>query len=248
MRLRVLSDLHLEAAPFAPPPAACDVVVLAGDIHPAADGVRWARQAFPSTPVVYVAGNHEFWDRELASAMDELRAAAEDSNVHVLEREALDLGPLRILGTTLWTDFELFGDGRRDERECRGMPDFRRIRYRAGGRRLRPRDTTRLHAEARAWLVAELARPGPPAVVVTHHAPHRRSIDPRFAQRRSCAAFTSHLEDLILEGAPRLWIHGHLHWRFDYTVGATRVLCNPRGYPGEATGGFDPEWVVSVDL
>lgn len=196
MRIHVLSDLHLEVRPFVPPQVECDLVVLAGDIHPGVEGVRWAREHFPSTPVAYVAGNHEFWDQSLSELVGELRAEAEGSNVHVLERDVLDLGSLRVLGTTLWTDFALRGEPERVARECHGMPDFRRIRF-EGARKLRPRDTIRLHEESREWLATELARPGPPALVVTHHAPHRMSTDPRFAARESCAAFSSHLEDLI---------------------------------------------------
>jgi predicted phosphodiesterase len=30
-----------------------------------------------------------------------------------------------------------------------------------------------------------------------------------------------------------LWIHGHTHDPFDYEINGTRVICNPRGYPGE---------------
>ena len=63
LRIRVLSDLHLEAAPFDPPAAAADVVVLAGDIHNGAAGVEWAQRTFEA-PVLYVAGNHEPYDGE----------------------------------------------------------------------------------------------------------------------------------------------------------------------------------------
>lgn len=247
MRVHLLSDLHLEHSPYREAPPACDVVVLAGDVHQGAEGVRWAQLAFPDHPVVYVAGNHEYWDGQLEPVLDELRTAARGSNVHLLERDAVELGGVRFLGTTLWTDFALRGDPRGDASFCRGMPDFRRIRCGPSARLLRPKDTQTLHELSRAWLADELARATLPTVVVTHHGPHRASTDPRFAERRSCAAFTSHLADLIEAAAPRLWLHGHLHWRFDYTVGSTRVLSNPRGYPGEATGGFDPHWIVDLD-
>ena len=41
------------------------------------------------------------------------------------------------------------------------------------------------------------------------------------------------MEPLIIEMQPRLWVHGHTHEIFDYYIGTTRVLCNPRGYPHE---------------
>lgn len=64
MKLLVLSDLHVEFAPFVPDPAAveaADVVVLAGDVSNGVKGIAWARQAFADKPVVYVVGNHEFY-------------------------------------------------------------------------------------------------------------------------------------------------------------------------------------------
>ena len=45
-------------------------------------------------------------------------------------------------------------------------------------------------------------------------------------------AFASDLEPLIARHRPRLWIYGHIHWSVDTTLGATRVLANPGGYPG----------------
>jgi len=59
-------------------------------------------------------------------------------------------------------------------------------------------------------------------------------------------AFASDLENLILEFQPELWIHGHIHTACDYTIGKTRVICNPRGYPSELNTGFIPEKVVEI--
>jgi hypothetical protein len=67
-------------------------------------------------------------------------------------------------------------------------------------------------------------------VVVTHHAPSRQSIHPRFAGSPLNACFVSDAERLMGVERVVLWIHGHTHDSFDYTVGGTRVLCNPRGY------------------
>ena len=54
MRIRVLSDLHLEFEDWNPPKADADVVVLAGDIHVGVKGIEWARRSFPLSPVVCV--------------------------------------------------------------------------------------------------------------------------------------------------------------------------------------------------
>ena len=82
-------------------------------------------------------------------------------------------------------------------------------------------------------------------VVVTHHAPSRASVAPRFAGQRLNPAFVSGLESLIEAGRPSLWVHGHTHTSFDYRLGKTRVICNPRGYPGENPD-FRPGLVVEV--
>ena len=42
-----------------------------------------------------------------------------------------------------------------------------------------------------------------------------------------------------------LWVHGHSHTAVDYDVAGTRVVCNPRGYPGEDTD-FKPNLVLVV--
>lgn len=84
MRIRVLSDLHLEhhdpppgldADPGAP---AADVVVLAGDIGAGPQGLRWARRTFPTAPVLLVPGNHEAYDLHLHPTIAALRDAADE--------------------------------------------------------------------------------------------------------------------------------------------------------------------------
>jgi 3',5'-cyclic AMP phosphodiesterase CpdA len=114
MKIRVLSDLHLECdQPEVIPHANADLVVLAGDIHNHAEGLRWAAETFDgAVPVVYVPGNHEYYDGEfgaLEAAMHD--AAASVDNVHFLNNATLvdPDGNWRVLGTTLWTDFDLYG-------------------------------------------------------------------------------------------------------------------------------------------
>lgn len=114
MKVRVLSDLHLECnEPDAIPHAHADLVVLAGDIHNHAEGLRWAAQTFdPGAPVVYVPGNHEYYDGEFGALEAAMRdAAAALDHVHYLNNDVYvdPAGRFRVLGTTLWTDFELFG-------------------------------------------------------------------------------------------------------------------------------------------
>ncbi|HEY1999213.1 metallophosphoesterase [Paraburkholderia sp.] len=246
MKIRVLSDLHLEAdEPEVIPHAQADLIVLAGDIHNHAAGPRWAAETFDgATPVVYVPGNHEYYDGEfgaLEAAMHD--AAASVDNVHLLNNAALvdPAGEWRVLGTTLWTDFALYGDSGEAREESiaaarRVMLDFRGLiqvmwpQDASSARDFTPADSLALHAKARAWLTGELAKPfAGKTIVVTHHAPHRLSLAARYAEDLASGGFVNHLPDLV-RSPVALWIHGHTHTAFDYTVNGTRVVCNPRGY------------------
>jgi predicted phosphodiesterase len=253
VKVRVLSDLHLEYdEPDTIPHAQADLVVLAGDIHNHGLGLRWAAETFdPQVPVIYVPGNHEYYDGDLGALEAAMRdAAATLDNVHFLNNGTYvdPEGRFRVLGTTLWADFALFGS---DEAVIeasiqaarRVMLDFRGLIQvswpaspEAGARDFTPADSLALHAHARAWLEAELAKPfAGKTIVVTHHAPHRLSLAARYADDLVSAGFVSDLGALV--GAPAaLWVHGHTHTCFDYTVGDTRVVCNPRGYRDRRTG------------
>jgi predicted phosphodiesterase len=59
----------------------------------------------------------------------------------------------------------------------------------------------------------------------------------------------SDAEYLFGTGRAQLWIHGHTHDSFDYTVHRTRVVCNPRGYAKAGTNEnprFDPDLIIEV--
>src|SRR5881227_2858047 len=113
MRLHVLSDLHLERGIGDVPVAEADVVVLAGDISTGTRGVEWARSWAADRPLIYVAGNHEFYGHSMPRLIEQLRSAAAGSSVHVLEDEQLILDGVRFLGCTLWSDFDFDGPERR---------------------------------------------------------------------------------------------------------------------------------------
>lgn len=251
MRLHVLSDLHLEFSDFRAVPVDADVVVLAGDIGNGRQGLRWALESFRG-PVLYVLGNHEFYGEDL-SLVETLRHEAAGSHVHVLEREAIEIGGTRFLGCTLWTDFGLFGPDRRDDMMRlaeSAIRDFHVITVR--GEPFTADRSRQEHRLSREWLQGELRRSNPrrPTVVVTHHAPHPGSLSKRFERDPVSCAFVSNLEELM--GGAALWIHGHTHASFDYEVRGTRVLCNAKGYvPRHAPGrienpAFDSKLVVTV--
>lgn len=247
MRLHVLSDLHLEFEAFEPPAIEADLVVLAGDIGLGVRGIRWAKEAFGERPVVYIPGNHEYYRNAIPALTEKLLAEAAGSNVHVLDNGVLEFGGVSILGSTLWTDLALYGNpiiGAASVADV--MMDFKLIRLSPQYRRLRPADTVVFHRRAVDWLQRELSARNGLSIVVTHHAPSAKSLSPFYEGDPVNAAFASDLETLVNEFQPSLWVHGHSHHSVDYHLGATRVLCNPRGYPDEQWSQFDPGLVVEV--
>jgi len=248
MRIHILSDLHLEFATFQPSNVGADVVVLAGDVHTAKNGIKWILKSFPNRPVIYVLGNHEFYGQKTPKLISEIKEIAQGTNVHVLENDSAEIGDVMFFGATLWTDFRLNGDPVLAEVVAQtGMTDFRRIRVTPSYRRFRPRDARRVHLYSLEWLAQQIEKArGRKIVVVTHHAPSAQSIPPRFRNDPLNPAFASNLESFVSGSGAALWVHGHIHHRADFTLGGTRVVCNPRGYPTEPHTGFDPGLVIEI--
>jgi len=251
MKVRVLSDLHLEFQDWNPPDAEADVIVLAGDIHSGTRGVEWARRQFPVTPVLYVPGNHEFYGREIQETLSDLQKAGRRFCVDILHGRGVVIGGVRFLGATLWTDFALHGADASSLRRTmndakRGMSDFSVIRH--GGHGLfRPEDARAAHLEQRSWIGEQLADEfAGPTILISHHLPHPRSIHGKYHGSRLNPCFASDLSQLM--GPPvAVWIHGHTHDSCDYVEQGTRVVCNPRGYgPFELNAAFDP--IMTIDV
>jgi predicted phosphodiesterase len=252
MKLNILSDLHLSQGALPQPETNADVVILAGDIARPAEAIAWA-SGF-RVPVVYVAGNHEFYGSTFDATIAALKRLAAGTCVQVLDDEEAVLGGVRFLGSTLWTDFGVTGKGAAQALAMREaalrIRDFSVIRTDATAPFTPAAAIERFDRHA-AWLEERLdeTRLGP-TVVITHHAPSPRSIHPRFAGSPVNACFVSDVERLLDGASVRLWIHGHTHDSFDYVVNGTRVVCNPRGY---AKGGvnenprFDPDFVVELE-
>jgi 3',5'-cyclic AMP phosphodiesterase CpdA len=250
MRIHVLSDLHLERAPFTPPSVDADVVVLAGDVARGTRGVEWAAGWSDGRPALYVAGNHEFYGETAPGLIAELRERSDASSVSVLENEELVIGGVRFLGCTLWSDFDYDGADRRAESMAvcqRVVNDYGLIRFGDDGRALSPEDTRRLHLDSRRWLEQRLAAGHDgPTVVITHHAPLIRTR-PRPPMLRAIAgAFASDVTELMGGDRVALWIYGHTHRSADLDVRGTRVISNPRGYPRQPVAEFDPGLVIEL--
>jgi predicted phosphodiesterase len=278
IRVQVLSDFHAELNSDALPlpsdvATGADIVIIAGDMARAPDSVRYSAQLFPDAEVIiYVPGNHDHYLTAMTidQGITVMRNAAvghtstSATKFVVLEDEACDVTvrgtAVRLIGATLWTDYNLFG--RADihrMRVARALNDYRAIRGRASnpiiaflgsGSEFTTSENLSRHDASRAFLTTELAKPfDGPKIVITHHLPSMRSVAQRYRRDPVSAGFASRCDDLLAMGAT-LWVHGHTHDSCTYRDNSgTLVVCNPAGYPrrlGRENAKFDPKMVVDI--
>jgi len=252
MRIRYLSDLHLEFTDYQPktiPSVGEDVVVLAGDIGVGAEGIRWACGAFEDRPVLYVLGNHEFYWNHFIELLDEARAMTEGTPVRILENESVVLGGVRFLGATFWTDFKLFGSQRQGQcmevASC--MSDYMQILTGPAGmlRNVKPADTLARHKASRTWLNREIGLSKEPCVVITHHGPSFHTCEAEYRNDLLTAAFLNNADDL-LRPPVKAWIYGHTHQVLNFEISGVPVLSNQRGYPSKPVPNFS--WDTCFDI
>ena len=253
MKLNILSDLHLGLGALERPDNDADVVVLAGDVARPHEALAWA-SALPK-PVLFVAGNHEFYGSTIDETRAELRRLCTGTRVRVLDDDECVIDGVRFLGSTLWTDFLLTGPDHRAmamQTGRRYLRDFSRIRRgdAVAGTPFTPENSAALFETHVRWLASALATAHDgPTVVVTHHAPSPRSVHRRFANSPLNPCFISDVEHLMDGARACLWVHGHTHDSFDYVVNGTRVVCNPRGYAlagVNENARFDPNFCIEI--
>ena len=261
----------------------CDVLILGGDImiaedlhdHPHFDFNPYShgafadlgrkqqrvarfrdfikRCAFQFPHVVYIAGNHEFYNGKFHKGIQYLRdECAKFPNVHFLERDCVKIEDVTFIGGTLWTDMNK-GDPLTLHAVRDMMNDFRIIKNdEKGYTNLKPADTVVRHRETLDYIRTVIAeRHDEKFVVVGHHSPSHQSVHESYRNEHLMnGAYHSDLSEFILDHPQiKLWTHGHTHHPFDYMIGETRVVCNPRGYESDGYSedtGWNPNIVIEV--
>jgi predicted phosphodiesterase len=277
VRLWILSDLHIELGRGWDLPAVdarpqFDVLVVAGDLIPRMErGVKWLLERVPNKPLIYVPGNHEAYGTDIDRTVEKAMAAAENTNLFVLQNRSVSLNGVTFAGGTAWTDFNLFGDQYRAMKVAgEKMNAFHKIRTARYEQRFRPQHALARHVQTRDFLEGEMrkSRSGP-LVMVTHHAPmpdhglrHQRGT--RLSDEDILtAAYRSDLTWLMWPAPSAdgraalrpadLWIFGHTHESEDRVIGQTRVVSNAKGYgpwrPRQHLWDnprFDPNLVIEI--
>lgn len=282
MKVALCSDLHLEFADLdIKNTDNAQVLILAGDImtanelHEYPEGITnpsWVnglpgraktaqeyrdflkRCSQEFDHVLYVAGNHEFYNGKWNQTLTTLRSECiKFHNVHFMENDTFVLDDVTFIGGTLWTDMN-----RHDPLTLRTvqdmMNDYRIIRVedRDYGK-LRPDDTILRHHRTLKYIANVTAEKSDQKFfVVGHHAPSKLSTKPRYEDDVLMnGAYSSDLSEFILDRPQiKVWVHGHTHDNFDYTIGETRVVANPRGYVGyeRSSQELDPYYPLIIEV
>ena len=180
-----------------------------------------------------ICGNHEHYRYDITKSHDYIKKClGYNKNFHLLDNSVIEIGDVLFVGGTMWTNMN-----NEDEETCYKMKsmmnDYRVIDN--GDHIFSPEDAIIKFKETVDYIdlmtsIYDITK----LVVITHHAPSFKSIDPIYKNSNIMnGGYCSDLEKFIEDrNNIRVWIHGHLHNKNDYSIGDTRILCNPRGYIG----------------
>ena len=261
----------------------CDVLILGGDImvaqdlhdHPETDYGMYTdvaleglgrrqrtaqrfrdflkRCSFQFPHVIYIMGNHEFYNGKFYASIDYMRdEIAKYPNIYMLEQDTKIIDDVVFVGGTLWTNMN-----RRDPLTMHAiegmMNDFRIIRNdKRSYAAMSALDVAIRHDRTLAYIkLIVQEHKDKKCVVVGHHSPSFQSVHAIYkTEYLMNGGYHSDLSEFILDHPQiKLWTHGHTHHPFDYVIGETRIVCNPRGYENDSYSedtGWDPEKVIEV--
>lgn len=249
--IMIANDLHDHpepATPYTP-----EILKILGSRQRCAQRYRdfLKRVSFQFPHVIYIAGNHEFYHGKWVKSIQVLRdECAKYPNIYFLESDTKVIDDVVFMGGTLWTNMDK-GSPMVLHAIQGMMQDYNLIRNdELGYTKLRPAHSMSRHRKTLEYFKIVLDQnKDKTCVVVGHHAPSHLSIHEMY-QNDSLTnfAYYSDLSEFILDHPQiKLWTHGHMHNPFDYMIGDTRIVCNPRGYEGyEPDSGWNPNIVLEI--
>lgn len=249
MLIKLISDLHLEASNFRYVDHGEHVCVLAGDAGEGMRGVNWALANIPShIQVFYVPGNHEYYGNNYPLLNKMFRDHNKKcTHVRVLMQEVItkDSWDVEFVGTTLWTDFNLYGNAPLHERAwAQGLNDS--VWMRNGDRRVNADDFKKWNKASLRFLKKVAATPTEKTRILITHYCFEMSVSARYRGDPLTPGFATKIPVDIHEKFA-YHMHGHTHDSMNYQMPyGTKVICNPRGYGMENVGAFNGELVLDI--
>lgn len=247
MKIQYFSDIHLERVDYQMVHTDADVVVIAGDLHVGTKGIDWIKNNITDKPVIYVAGNHEFYGSVMPDLKVELKKQCKGTNIFLLQNDSIILDGVNFIGATLWTNFNLYKNQPLAMFLANQiMNDYTRIQ-RHKGVQITANYILAEHTESITFICGAIDR-NIPNVIVTHHLPTEMAVAKGFEGHSYNPYYASEFSDFILNNRSiKLWIHGHTHNNNQLMAGECKVCVNARGYVdlGQNTN-FDPAKVIAI--
>jgi predicted phosphodiesterase len=197
--------------------------------------------------VIYIMGNHEHYNGDYRNTITTLRdRLSYIRNLHILDKDTFVIDDVTFIGGTLWTDMNkedpitlMQMSGMMNDFRC--VQNSNRVtifkdedgKFHKRKSRFAPEDAVVDHREMLEYIrIMTEGKFNQKFVVVGHHAPSKLSTHPRYKDEEIMnGGYSSDLSAFILDHPQiKLWTHGHTHEDFDYMIGSTRIVCNPRGY------------------
>jgi len=265
MYVRVFSDIHLD---FDVPkknrdliweslwrPAALQednqtILILAGDLWHSKKYFEFTQRDWLSGvaknfhAVVVVLGNHDFWDGSLTSEYEYFSNQVKTKclkNVYLLQNNTVIIDKFKFIGGTLWTDYNNQDYETKNFYKTGLCKDYKFIRYGTAYKKLTPDILLKEHYKTKNYIVSNAKKDHKDQKiwVVTHHLPSFLSLNSINKNKIEMGYYASNLHNVIGDGEIDVWVHGHSHESVDYFILNTKIIANPRGYPGENTW-FNP--------
>ena len=252
MKLRLLSDLHMEGHKYDYKSQGEDVVLLLGDIHTKCRHAEILDQINESTRIILIAGNHEYY----GSTFEGVNSTLKDfeliyPNLTYLDNDSVDFNGVSFFGGTMWTDFKLYGENDVPyviQDTTRYIADYRYIdkfasypNYQGSKEKWTIGDTIEQYEifgkNFDRWVKD---KEGMTRICLTHFLPSIKSVDAQFKGCILNGYFASNQEHRLT--LVDWWFHGHTHSSCNYE----NVRCNPRGYGAENKLGFNPNLIIEV--
>jgi Icc-related predicted phosphoesterase len=207
--------------------------------------------------VIYIMGNHEHYNGDYRNTITTLRdRLSYIRNLHILDKDTFVIDDVTFIGGTLWTDMNkedpitlMQMSGMMNDFRCvynshrmvnfkayeqiHGVDNREKPIFKQRAARFTPEDAVEDHKQMMDYIRIMIeGKWDQKFVVVGHHAPSKQSTHPRYKEEVVMnGGYSSDLDDFIIDHPQiKLWTHGHTHEDFDYMIGSTRIVCNPRGY------------------
>jgi len=252
MKFRLMSDLHLNICqgkwfPDVMENEKDQILLIAGDIWEGTkslifrreqpDEVQWLRVMCERfREVVMVFGNHDYWDENIDSLntkfFDGCSYIGMPENFHLLDNHSIMIDDVKIIGSTLWTNFDNQNPLTLYNAENM-MLDYKYIKkngYANTWEKVKPLDILKRHIYSVSYIQNQLTDYHGKSIVLTHHCPSFRGKSKIWLEHNGL--YCSDLDDMIYKLKPSFWCYGHIHEHSVYGIGNTMLLSNPLGYIG----------------